>query len=335
MKRKIPSGQDIKDFFIQLPIVRQVIVWSKTHSLPGFLNVPIYDVIIFLFNEIRRYDLFMRANSVAFSFFLSLFPSLIALFTMLPFIKRWFIQYLPGGEEFDFWLRKQINEIMPGVAGDRLFQFIDEITNQPRFGLLSFGFLLAIFFSSNGMQALMRGFEKSYSKTFHERGFLKKRLIAIFLTFQLGALLIASVILIILGEILIDLLADLTGLKEFYQNLILFLRWIVILALFYFNIAIIYRYGPPLIRKFKIFTPGATLATVLCVISSVGFSYYVDSTRTYNELYGAIGTIIVLMLWIQINSLILLIGFELNASIAINRDLKVQIPDEEVVEAGR
>ena len=151
-------------------------------------------------NELRRYDLFTRANSTAYSFFLSLFPSLIAFFTLIPLLKSYFILYLPGGEEFDFLLNDYIHDIMPGIAGDRLYEFIDEITNQRRVGLLSFGFLLAIFFASNGMIALMRGFEKTDLHTFKTRNFFKKRMIAILLTFQMGILLIASVIFVILGQ---------------------------------------------------------------------------------------------------------------------------------------
>ena len=239
-----------------------------------------------------------------------------------------FIQYLPEGENFDLYLRSEIQRIMPGVAGERLFSFVDDITNNPRFDLLSFGFILAVFFASNGMLALMQGFEKSYKKTFRQRGEFRKRLIAIVLTFQMGVLVIAAVILIILGEFLFNLLFGLVQLDQFTEITLQFLRWVAIIMLFYFGIAIIYRYGASTIKRFKIFSPGATLATILCILSSLVFSFYVNEFSTYNELYGSIGAIIVLMLWIQIISLILLVGFELNASIAINRDLKEEIEEE-------
>lgn len=290
--------------------------------------MPIYDVIVFVYNELKRYDLFTRSNAIAFSFFLSIFPSLIAFFTLIPLFKVAFIQFLPEGENFDIYLRTEIQRIMPGVAGERLFSFVDDITNNPRFGLLSFGFILAIYFASNGMLALMRGFEKSYTKTFKKRTSFKKRLVAILLTFQIGVLLIGAVILIILGEFLLGLLNDFISLDLMTQFTIQILRWLAILFLFYTGISIIYRYGAATKRKFNMFSPGATLATLLCIISSVGFSAYVNEFNTYNELYGSIGTIIVLMLWIQINSLILLVGFELDASIAINRDLKEEISEE-------
>ena len=305
-------------------LVRKLIYWTKTHSLPGFFKVPIYDVAVFLLRELQRFDLFTRANAIAFSFFLSLFPALIALFTMLPLLKRYFLSYLPNGQDFNKVLEQEISQLMPGVAGDRLFQFIFDITNNPRFGLLSFGFLLTIYFSSNGMLALMRGFEKSYDFTFKKMHFLEKRIIAVMLTSQLGLLLVAAVILIILGQLFMGYLDTFLHMDTVSSLILSLIRWMVIITLFYMVISSIYRYGVPVREKFRLMTPGATLATTLCILSSLVFSYYVDATQTYNRLYGTIGTIIVLMLWIQINSLILLIGFELNASIAVNRDLKRQ-----------
>ncbi len=325
-KLKLPN---IQEWFFQLPIVKNLVDWSKTYSLPGFSKVPLYDVIVFFLNELKRYDLFTRANSTAYSFFLSLFPSLIALFTLIPILKSYFILYLPGGEEFDLLLNDYIHGIMPGIAGDRLYEFIDEVTNRKRFGLLSFGFILALFFASNGMIALMRGFEKADLQTFKNRNFFKKRAIAILLTFQMGILLVASVIFVILGQTILQFVDNYISLDLFSRFLINFIRWLSIISLFYLGIAIIYRHGAPVVRKFSIFSPGATLATILCILISGGFSYYVDQIKTENELYGTIWTIIVIMIWIQLNSMVLLIGFELNASILVNKDLKKTIDEEE------
>lgn len=321
--------EKIKERILQHPYVTRTIDWSKEHSLPGFSKVPIYDVAVFIYLELKRYDLFTRANSTAFSFFLSLFPSLIAFFTLIPLFKWALIDYLPEGENFDAYLRNEVLRIMPGVAGERVFSFIEDVTSNPRFGLLSFGFILAIFFASNGMMALMQGFEKSYAKTFKDRNALKKRLIAIGLTFQIGILLMGAVVLIILGEFLIGLLGSYLNLAFITQVFLQLLRWVAIVLLFYVGISVIYRYGAATKRRFSMFSPGATLATFLCILSSLGFSFYVNEFNTYNELYGSIGAIMVLMLWIQINSLILLVGFELNASIAVNRDLKVSLVEDE------
>ena len=90
--------------------------WAKTHSLPGFFKVPIFDVVVFVLQELKRYDLMTRANAIAFSFFLSLFPALIALFTMLPWLKRYLLTYLPGNQDFNAVLQQEISQLMPGVV---------------------------------------------------------------------------------------------------------------------------------------------------------------------------------------------------------------------------
>ncbi len=281
-----------------------------------------YDVFVFIFKELNRYDLFTRANSAAFSFFLSLFPSIMALFTLIPYLKDYILNYLPQGDNFDQIMQTEIKRIMPGVAGDRLFLFIEDITNNPRVGLLSVGFLMAIVFASNGMLALMRGFEKSYETTFISRNFWRKRLVAIGLTFWIGLMLIGTVILIILGSNIIRWASEFQLINRMSATLLEIFRWFATLTLFYTSISFIYRFGPATKRKFALWTPGTALATALCVLVSVLFSYYVNNFNTYNELYGSIGTIISIMLWIQLNCLFLFLGFELNASIAVNRDLK-------------
>jgi membrane protein len=264
----------------------------------------------------------IRANAVSFSFFLALFPSLIALFTLTPFLKESILGFLPVDYSFDAYLQEEIQKIMPGNAGDRLFNFIEDITTQPRIGLFSFGFLSAIFFASNGILALIRGFEKDEMPSFLQWNMFKKRLNAVMLTFIIGALVIISVVLVIMGSWLTTLLVQYIKVGKILAFLLNISRWVVIISLFYSSISLIYKFGAATKQKFMFFTPGSALATLLCLVSSIVFSYYVNQFNTYNELYGSIGTIIVLMLWIQLNTLSILIGFELNAGIMINRVIK-------------
>ncbi len=324
MKRiKLPKKNDVRESILRSKWVTGLVSWSKHHSMPGFFKVPVYDVSLFVYREAQRQDLISRANAVAFSFFLSLFPSLMSLFTLLPFLREYVFSFLPDkGANFDETLKTEIHGLMPGNAGDQIVVFIEDLITNPRVGLLSFGFILAIYFASNGMMAMMKSFEKSEERSFKKRKPFQKRLIAILLTFQLGFLLIASVVLIIIGNLLIGWLANLIKLDLFFQWSLSTLRWVVILMLVYTVISLIYRYGAPTLRKFSMFSPGAMLATVLSVLSSLAFSFYVDQFSQYNKLYGSFGTIIVTMLWIQLNALVLLLGFELNAAIAINRDIR-------------
>jgi membrane protein len=138
--------------------------------------------------------------------------------------------------------------------------------------------------------------------------------------------------MIILGEKLIYWIAEYHNFERLNSGGVFLLRWTAIIGLIYFSIGVLYRYGASLRRKISIFSPGTSLATLLSVVASLGFSYYVNAYGKYDQLYGSIGAVMVLMLWIQLNALALLIGYELNASIALNRDLKKKLPDEENLE---
>jgi len=321
--------KNLKEKITTHPLIRILLIWSKRNSFPGFFGVPIYDVINFISHEIKQQALITRANSMAFSFFLSLFPFILALLTLLPYLQEYLLQYLvvqdhevlhmESTNSMVGQLKEQFKEFIP--AG--VFNTIADVATTPRPGLLSVGFIFATFFASNGMMSMMRGFEKSYKSTFRKRSGWRKRILAIWLTALIALLVMISVVLVVLGQLLMNWLLNYLSIDTMGSFLLQGLRWIVVIALFYFGIAIIYRYGCSTIRRFSLFSPGATLATLLSILSSLVFSFYVKEFDTYNKLYGYIGTIIVVMIWIQLNAFILLVGFELNASIAVNRDLKI------------
>lgn len=320
-----------KRYFTEHPWVIGVTKYGKENSFIGFQGVPIYDVVVFVINEATRDDVFTRANSVAFSFFLSLFPSILTLFTLTPFALDLLAVWFPELGNFNMTLYDEIKRVMPGQAGDILFGFVQDVTNSPKIGLLSFGFILAIYFSSNGMIALMQAFEKSYVKTFRQRGFFRKRLVATGLVFLVGLFIISSVVLVILGDSVVGWIDYWLGLGSFSIFLLDVMRWVMMLALYYIIIGSLYRYGAATIKRFSYVSPGVTLATLLSLATSVAFSFYVDGFNrydTYTKFYGSIATIIIVMLWLQLNALILIIGFELNAAIAVHRDLTL-VEEEE------
>ena len=323
MRFKLPKIKDIQKGILTHPAILTFIEWTRNHSLPGFFKVPIYEVAIFLFNEMRRFDLVTRANSMAFSFFLALFPSIIFLFAVAT--------HFPIYDTFETEINFYIDSLfLDSNAGTWLKETIKSLLEADT-GVLSLGFFFAIFFASNGMMAMMRAFDKTHHESsFKNRGGFRKRLISIALTFQIAFLLIASVVLIVLGQVILTWIVDFVRLSQFIVVIIELFRWLVILALLYSGVSIIYRFGASSIKKFKFFTPGATLATLLSILTSIAFSFYASNYGRYNQFYGPIAAIIVLMLWIQINSFILLVGFELNASIAVNRDLKEKIVNEEI-----
>jgi membrane protein len=280
---------------------------SKHWYLPGFEGVPLYDVIRFFYRQTKTVGLTERASAIAYNFIMAIPPSFLFLFTLipnLPFIKK---------REILKQLSLIIKDIIPAEGyNGTIITFIDKtFFKTPVYGLLSFGLLLALFFASNAMMGLMRSFNKNYYG-FERRKNLHTRWIAIRLTVLIfGLVLGCLVILITQGAVL-----KWFGLKSgFWLGFIGYVRWLIIIMLVFYSIAFIYKYAPAVEKRWRLVSPGTILATFLCIIASVGFSLFVNTFGRYNALYGSIGTIIVLMALIFINSLVLLIGFELNVSI--------------------
>ena len=280
---------------------------SKHWYLPGFEGVPLYDVGIFFYRQMKTVGLTERASAIAYNFIMAIPPSFLFLFTLipnLPFIKK---------REILKQLSLVIKDIIPAEGYNKeIIKFIDDtFFKVPVFGLLSFGLLLALFFASNAMMGIMRSFNKNYIG-FQKRKGLLNRWIAIRLTTLIFGLVLGCLILLITQTAFLKWV----GLKsEFWINFISYIRWIFIIALIFYSIAFIYKYAPAVQKRWKLISPGAILATFLCIMASLGFSYFVNNFGRYNALYGSIGSIIVLMALIFINSLVLLIGFELNVSI--------------------
>lgn len=294
---------------------------SKHWYLPGFEGVPLYDVGSFFYKQIKTVGLNERASAIAYNFIMAIPPSFLFLFTLipnLPFIKK---------REIMKQLSLIIKDIIPAEGYNKdIISFIDEtFFKSPVFGLLSFGLLLALFFASNAMMGLMRSFNKNYIG-FEKRNGLRTRWIAIRLTTLIFGLVLGCLILLITQGAVLKFF----GLKStFWRELIFYARWVFIIALIFYSIAFIYKYAPAVEKKWKLVSPGAILATFLCIMASLGFSYFVNNFGQYNALYGSIGTIIVLMALIFINSLVLLIGFELNVSIKSLKAIAEKREEEE------
>jgi membrane protein len=293
---------------------------SQHWHLPGFEGVPLYDVMKFFYRQMKTTSITERASAIAYNFIMSIPPSFLFLFTLitnLPFIKTRDIQ-----RQIHFLIR----DIIPAETYNReIIGFIDKtFFKAPAFGLISFGLLLALFFASNAMMGIMRSFNKNYVG-FEKRAGLHNRWIAIRLTTLIFGLVLGCLILLLTQGAVLKLL----GVKSTWvRDLIFYVRWLFLVALVFYTIAFIYKYAPAVQKRWKLVSPGSILAAVLCIAASMGFSYFVNNFARYNALYGAIGAIIVLMALVYINSLVLLIGFELNVSIkslksiAENREAK-------------
>jgi membrane protein len=306
------------------PPVRFVTEKSKKIILPGFEKVPLYDVGVFFFEQVKKVGLTERASAISYNFIMAIPPMCLFLFTLipnLPFINTRLIVRQ---------LKRLVRDIMPSPEyNQQITDFIDSFFKEPRIGLLSFGFLLLIFFASNGMMGLMRSFNKNYIG-FEKRTGLQSRWTAIKLTLIIMGLILVCLILLIMQGMVLRWM----GLHDkTLIYLIRFLRWFIIVALIFYAIGFIYKYAPAIQKRWKLTSPGTILATFLSILTTLGFSIFLNNFGKYNALYGSIGTIIVLMTIIYINSLVLLIGYELNVSIHSIKALSAERQKHEQEEA--
>lgn len=272
-------------------------------------KASLYRTLIIFVDKVGDNQLFERAYGVAFNFTLSLFPSIIFLFALIPFIHTWVPSISQG--EILYFLRDILPKNLFQAAADTIYDTL-QIRRE---GLMSFGVLFALILATNGVNSLMKTFNTSY-KTVERRTFIKTRFIALFLTLVLAFALLLAIVLLIVGQVVLDWLFSFGILTEdFIYYLILILRFVVVFVAFYLAIASIYYWGPAIHDKWRFFSMGSLLATLLCIAVSFAFSYYITSFGTYNKVYGSIGTLIALMVWQYLMSAILLLGFEFNASI--------------------
>jgi len=287
-------------------IVKAIANKSKKVILPGFDGVPLYDVGIFFWTEIKKEGLNERAAAIAYNFIMAVPPTCLFLFTLIPNLP-----FVPT-KTIQAQLHELIVDIIPANQHNaNLISFVDSFFTSSKVGLLSFGFLLLIYFASNGMMGLMRSFNKS-SIGFSKRTELQSRWMAIRLTFLIMGLLLGCLILLIMQG---NVIAWLGLRNNFLVVFVSTFRWVFMLALIFFTFAFIYKYAPAVTKRWKLISPGSILGAVSSVVATIGFSIFVNNFGRYNALYGSIGTVIVFMVLIYINSLVLLIGYEFNASI--------------------
>jgi membrane protein len=291
--------------------------------IPGFDGMPVYDVAAFFINGLQKGAISMRAAAFSYNFFLALFPSIIFFFTIIPYIP------IAG---FQDNLLALLQNFIPKKAFDAVEETLFDIVKRPHGGLLSLGFVMALYFSTNGIHSLIVAFNQS-RHTVETRSWVRQRLISIVLVVILSLLIIIAIVLITLGPVALDFLVKHNMLRDsFTYYLLLAGKWIISSAMLFFAFSFLYYLAPAAVSRFRFFSAGSTLSTVLTILASVGFNYYVNSISRYNTLYGSIGTLIIVMVWIFFNAMIVLIGFELNVSI---RNAKRRHSKHLIVKTGK
>jgi membrane protein len=282
----------------------------KKLVLPGFDGVPISHVFTFVIKGFRKGVLVTRASSIAFNLLMALLPASIFLFTLIPFIP------IPNFQEE---LLKLFENFLPSNAFNFLETSIIDIVTHKSGGLLLIMLIATIIFSTNGIHAVIHAFVVS-AHSFKTRSWFNQRKISVVLLTIVVLMISIAGFLVIFGKLAVNRLVELHIIK---RNLVIyvliFLKWIMIILLLFLAISSLYYLAPAKRTDFKFFSPGSTIATILFIITSLGFSAYVNNYGPYNKLYGSIGTLMVILVWLYLNSIAILIGFELNVSIIAAR----------------
>jgi membrane protein len=292
--------------FLKLPVVKQFVFFLKRIQLPWLHGMSLYDLLDFYLGGIIQGEITYRATAIAFSFFMALFPFALFILNLIPYIP------IQGFQE-DFL--GFVQQSVPPTTYDAIYKIINDILHNSHSGLLSTGFLMAIFLMTNGVNAILGGFEASHHiHVSLKRKFFRQYVVALILSIVLSVLLIITVAAIVIFEVLIqktkiqDVLSDNIPLIEMS-------RYIFVILMILMATSILFRYGVKHDKKRQLISIGSVVTTILIIISSYFFGIWVVKFSKYNELYGSIGTLLIVMFYIWINSMVLLIGFDLNASI--------------------
>jgi membrane protein len=279
--------------------------------LPGFEQIPIGQVFRFVIKGFRKGVLVTRASSIAFNLLMALLPATIFLFTLIPFIP------IPN-------FQNELIELFENMLPLNAFSFlettiIDIVTNKSG-GLLLAMFIATIIFSTNGIHAIIHAFVVS-AHSFQSRSWIHQRKISVLLLLIVVMMIALAGFMVIFGKSFVNYLVEIDILeRNVVISIVVLIKWILVIILLFLAISFLYYLAPAKKSDFRFISSGSTLATLLFIITSLGFSAYVNNFGQYNQLYGWIGTLMVILIWLYLNSIALLIGFELNVSIKEARE---------------
>jgi len=280
--------------------------YFKKIKVPFLHGLNVLDIAIFFKKGIWEGSVTSRAASISFSFFLALFPGIIFLFTLIPFIP------IEGFQDQVFFLLK---EVLPPTSFEAVESTINDILTIRRGNLLSVTIFATLVFATNGTLSLIGNFGLSIHKL-NFRGFWSQYLAAFTLTITLALLIILGISLITISKSFLDQFIQESWMGLSVSTLLIWLRNIILLIVILLAISMLFYFGPMRSAPWRFISPGSLLATILIILSSTLFGTYITHFATYNQFYGSIGTLIIVQLWIYVNAIGLIIGFEFNASLA-------------------
>lgn len=288
----------------KLPVIRHFIALTSRIKLPWLHGLSLYELLDFYISGIAENALSNRAASIAFSFFMALFPFALFILNLIPFIPI-------EGFQADFM--SFVQQSVPPTTFDAIAKIVNDILHNSHSGLLSTGFFMAILLMTNGVNAILSGFETSLHVN-EKRTFFRQYLVALGISILLAVILIVTVAAIVIFEVFIQKIKIQDVLSEDI-SLIQMGRYAFIILMLLVTTSLLFTFGTKREKRRTLITIGSVFTTVLIVVSSYFFGIWVVRFSQYNELYGSIGTLLVVMFYIWINSAILLLGFELNGTI--------------------
>ncbi len=298
-------SKEIEDKLDKIPIINLLVKFGKKIKIPGLQGMSLYDVLEMYIIGIVEGALTTRAGGIAFSFFMAVFPFMLFILTLIPYIPI---------EGFQDGLFSLIKEALPPQTFEAVNSVLGDIINNQYGGLLSFGFVLSIFLMTNGVNAIFGGFEYSYHvKEF--RNIFRTYFISLGVSLLMSLFLIITVGLVILYQIALTKIDENGWLNISDLNLFYYGRGFLFLLMIFTIVSLLFRFGTKQGKETRFFSPGAILTTILSLFTFYLFGIYVIKFAQYNQLYGSIGTLLILMLFVWLNAIILLLGFELNASL--------------------
>lgn len=294
----------IEDKLLKIPVLNWAIRLLKTIKIPGFGGMSLYDVLEMYVLGIVKGALTSRAGGIAFSFFMALFPFLLFILTLIPYVPI---------ENFQTDFIFMIERLLPPNTAGSVNEVIQDIAKNRYGGLLSFSFIASIFLMTNGVNAILSGFEYSYHVQ-EMRSIIRQYIVALGIGILLSIILIVTVAFSIYFEIGVSKLK----VEGWVSNDVFWIekgRILFFILLVFVSTSLLYKFGTKEVKYRSFFSPGSILTTILTVLMFQLFAIYVEKFSNYNRFYGSVGTLLVLMLFVWINSIILLLGFELNASL--------------------
>jgi membrane protein len=299
--------EKIKQRILGSVLVRTAVIISKKIVLPGFDGQSAYDVSRFFFEAITRGSIPDRAAAISFKFLLAFFPAIIVLISLIPYIPV---------ENLQETVMHTAKELMPQDAYGLIESTLENLLSKKYSTLISIGFIFVLYFASNTVQSILDGLNASYNLTQNQRP-IQQRLVSLGLLIALPITMALALVIMGLSGFVIDYLRinDLFGNYLTYYGLEL-LKWLLSASLIFLSISTLYNVANVNKRQWKFISAGASLSTIGVIIVSLGFAYYVNNFGNYNKLYGSLGALLVTLMWIYINFMTILVGFELNTSIS-------------------